>query len=465
MKELASNDAAIRELGARRLMGAMTAFGLVGSGLQEFGKMMTGTSSETLDSINRLAAPYQRNAQFIPVGKDEKGNPEVMDFSHTNPYDMLSRPLHTMFRSLREGSRLDKGGVENTRNAMFETLGEFFEPFFGVSMIYESFVDVLPKGSGIGRGGETVSGAKVYKEVDTVGKQLEKSIIHILDTLRPNMIPLRVPVGSDLGLSDFTFTPVKSPEVSRFIRGTFMDPESVEPTTGRQYTAGGEIFRAFTGLNTQIIDREKVMGFKSQEFKSKRSGAATLFNDVLFLENPSKDTFLEGYVRADNARLKAFRELKLAVDDLQKLGLDDSDIRRIMRDKGVGRQEISSILNDTYRSFRPAKEKRKDAIKKGIDYPFTEIQELIELRDFMQITPTKPVEEPVEEKKDPLNLSNLSIQEPTVSDNVVAKPEPLDITSLDQVVFPSVGTRNVASFLGSNPADIAKNMDIARRTG
>ena len=465
MKELASNDAAIRELGARRLMGAMTAFGLVGSGLQEFGKMMTATSSETLDSINRLAAPYQRNAQFIPVGKDEKGNPEVMDFSHTNPYDMLSRPLHTMLRSLREGSRLDKGGVENTRNAMFETLGEFFEPFFGVSMIYESFVDILPKGSGIGRGGETVSGAKVYKEVDPVGKQLEKSIIHILDTLRPNMIPLRVPVGSDLGLSDFTFTPVKSPEVSRFIRGTFMDPESVEPTTGRQYTAGGEIFRAFTGLNTQIIDREKVMGFKAQEFKSKRSGAATLFNDVLFLENPSKDTFLEGYVRADNARLKAFRELKLAVDDLQKLGLDDSDIRRIMRDKGVGRQEISSVLNDTYRSFRPAKEKRKDAIKKGIEYPFTEIQELIELRDFMQITPEEPVEEPVEEKKDPLNLSNLSIQEPTIDDNVVAKPEPLDITSLDQVVFPSVGTRNVASFLGNNPADIAKNMEIARRTG
>jgi len=89
---------------------------------------------------------------------------------------------------------------------------------------------------------------------------------------------------------------------------------------------------------------------------------------------------------------------------------------------------------------------------------------LIELRDFTQITPKKPVEEPVEEKKDPLNLSNLSIQEPTIDDNVIAKPEPLDIASLDQVIFPSVGTRNVASFLGSNPADIAKNMDIARRT-
>ena len=33
----------------------------------------------------------------------------------------------------------------------------------------------MPRGSGVGRGGETVSGAKVYKPEDTIGKQLEKS--------------------------------------------------------------------------------------------------------------------------------------------------------------------------------------------------------------------------------------------------------------------------------------------------
>ena len=207
------------------------------------------------------------------------------------------------------------------------------------------------------------------------------------------------------------------------------------------------------------------MGFKAQEFKSERSGASTLFNDVLFLEEPSKDTFIEGYVRADNARLKAFRKLKLVVDDLQKLGLEDYEIRRIMKDKGVGKEEVNSVLNDVYRSFRPSDEKRKQAVRKGLDYPFTEIQELIDLRDFMPITPQEDVEPVVKEKKDPLDLSSLSIQEPTNDVNVIAKPEPLDIASLDQVIFPSVGTRNVASFLGSNPADIAKNMDIARRTG
>ena len=410
MKELASDDLAIRELGARRLMGATTSFALLGTGLQEFGKMMTGTSTEDLDAINRLAAPYQRNAQFIPVGKDEKGNPEVIDFSHTNPYDMLSKPYYTMLKSLREGNKLDKDGFQNVRNAMFETMGEFFEPFFGVSMVFESFADVLPKEGvtsfGVGRGGETRSGAKVYKEADDPAKQIEKSLIHVLNTLSPNILGIRVPVGADVGASDFSFTPIKSPEAGRFLRGTFMDPDSVEPTTGRQYTAGGELFRAFTGLNTQIIDREKVMGFKSQEFKSERSGASTLFNDVLFLESPDSETFRRIQESESFARLRAFRKLKLAKDDLVKLGLSDLKIRQIMKEKGLGRQEINSIMNDTYRAFRPSDAKEKEAIKKDFDYPFEGIQDLIDETDFMKITP----EDPVIQKKDPLDLSNLTIQ-------------------------------------------------------
>ena len=468
MKELASDDAAIRELGARRLMGATTSFALLGTGLQEFGKMMTGTSTEDLDAINRLAAPYQRNAQFVPVGKDEKGNPEVIDFSHTNPYDMLSKPYYTMLKSLREGNKLDKDGFQNVRNAMFETMGEFFEPFFGVSMVFESFADVLPKEGvtsfGVGRGGETRSGAKVYKEADDPAKQIEKSLIHVLNTLSPNILGIRVPVGADVGASDFSFTPIKSPEIGRFLRGTFMDPDSVEPTTGRQYTAGGELFRAFTGLNTQIIDREKVMGFKSQEFKSERSGASTLFNDVLFLDSPDSETFLEGYKRADAARLRAFRKLKLAKDDLVKLGLSDVKIRQIMKEKGLGRDEINSIMNDTYRAFRPSDTKRKEAIRKGFDYPFGGIQDLIDETDFMKITP----EDPVIQKKDPLDLSNLTIQTPEVSSNVSSEPQTLNVSSLDRVIAPSINVastdRTSPSLLGSNPEDIAKNMDIARRT-
>jgi len=121
-------------------------------------------------------------------------------------------------------------------------------------------------------------------------------------------------------------------------------------------------------------------------------------------------------------------------------------------------------MNDTYRSFRPSDAKRKEAIRKGFDYPFGGIQDLIDETDFMKITP----EDPVIQKKDPLDLSNLTIQTPEVSSNVSSEPQTLNVSSLDRVIAPSINVastdRTSPSLLGSNPEDIAKNMDIARRT-
>ena len=142
-----------------------------------------------------------------------------------------------------------------------------------------------------------------------------------------------------------------------------------------------------------------------------------------------------------------------------------------MKAKGVGRDEINSVLNDIYRSFRPNKDKRKEAVRKGIDYPFSEIQDLIELRDFLPLSAQKPIQE-AEDKKDPLDLSSLRIQAPksNATSNVASQSTTIPTSpvlpqaSLDQVIFPSAATRNVADFLGSNLDSREKNMDIARRT-
>ena len=93
------------------------------------------------------------------------------------------------------------------------------------------------------------------------------------------------------------------------------------------------MFRAFTGLQSQIIDRDKIAEFKAQEFKGLRSEATTLFTDALRLEDPTKEQMLEAYLRADDARLKAFREMKLNYDSLKQLGFTNNKIARILREK------------------------------------------------------------------------------------------------------------------------------------
>ena len=486
MKELSSDSAAIREIGVRRLTNSIFAFGAMGEGLQRFGQMMTGTSDEEMDAINRRSAPWQKNALLIPVGTDKDGNPEVIDFSHTNPWDMLSKPFHTVLKSLREGAKLDKSGIQNARGAIYDAMGEFFQPFLDTSIIYDAFFDVLPREGitsfGVGRGGTTKSGAKVYKEADSLGVSIEKSLLHIANALKPGAVPVRIPTGADLGVSTFfergEFEPVKSVELSRAARGVFFpeggeflgfNVKAEEPTTGRDYTRAGEIFRAFTGLQTQVIDRDRILQFTGQEFKGKRSGAATLFSDALRLEDPTESQVLEAYIRADDSRFKAFKEMKLAYDDFIKLGLKEGEVLKILKNKaGLGNKELFALKTDQYVPYLPDKKKLLEAKRKGIYVPYNAILRIYKSRFKKRLTPEPKRKELLPDAKNILNTAPVSTDLPPVSTNTQTQvPETTNLSEVvnTQLMTPDPRNREIASFLGGNPEQILKNMQIARRTG
>ena len=195
-----------------------------------------------------------------------------------------------------------------------------------------------------------------------------------------------------------------------------------EPTTGREYTAAGEIFRAFTGLQTQVIDREKILQFTGQEFKGERSSAATLFSDALRLENPTDSQMLEAYIRADDARLRAFRKMKLAYDDFKKMGLRDFEIRKILKQKaGLGNKEISSLQRDRYSPYKIDKKKRIEARRKGIKIPMNTINRVYRNRNNLRLTPHPVKEKSTPDIKNILNNSPVNAPElPPMKQNVVA---------------------------------------------
>ena len=492
MKELSSDSAAIREIGSRRLVNSLFAFGVMGEGLQRFGQMMTGTSDEEMDAINRRSAPWQKNALLIPVGTDKDGNPEVIDFSHTNPWDMLSKPFHTVLKSLREGAKLDKGAIQNARGAIYDAMGEFFQPFLDTSIIYDAFFDVLPREGitsfGVGRGGTTKSGAKVYKEADSLGVSVEKSLLHIVNALKPGAVPIRIPTGADLGImsdpvelkpgSPRAGEPVKSIELSRAARGILFpeggeffgfNVKAEEPTTGRDYTRAGEIFRAFTGLQTQLIDRDRILQFTGQEFKGRRSGAATLFSDALRLEDPTEAQVLQAYIRADDSRFKAFKEMKLAYDDFIKLGLKEGQVIKILKTKaGLGNKELFALKTDQYIPYMPDKKKLLEAKRKGIDIPYNAILRIYKSRFKKRLTPEPERKESSPDAKNILNTAPVSTDLPPVSTNTQTQvPETTNLSETvnTQLLTPDPRNREIASFLGGNPEQILKNMQIARRTG
>ena len=364
MRELSSEDAAIREIGMRRLMSSLSTYSILGPSLRDMSMTLTGVSPEEMEAVNMLAAPYQRNATFLSLGRNDRGNLEVMDFSHFNPFDMLIRPYETVLNSLDKSNKLQEGGFEKGYNAFMAALGEFFEPFVGESIAFSAIRDVMPEAA-FGRGGETLSGAKVYRDVETKMKKVERSIVHLYKQLAPtNIDPFRIPVGADFSEIEF----------SRFPRSILSQrPEfgvsEREPSTGRTYAPSGEIFRLLTGLSTQEIDPSRVAKFKANEFKAKRSEAATLFNDVVNRDFAGEQDYVNGYLSANKARLDAFREFAVQMRALQNLGMGRRELRQILRKERLGKKELRALERGEFLPYSPAETKLEEAKNKDHDIP------------------------------------------------------------------------------------------------
>ena len=438
MKELSSSIPEIREIGMRRLMGSLGTFIALPIAVREMAMNLTDTDEETMQAIQNMSAPFQRASILLPVGNDKNGHKEVIDFSHFSPYDTLVRPFTALVRSLDNSGKLDKGSVESIREAGFEAISTFFEPFTSESIITARLNDILPK-TVYGRGGETISGAKVYKTGDggdSFGDQLSKSFVHVLEGLTPGASPFRVPAGSN-------FNDI---ELGRFARGVL--GEGPEPSSGREYSAPGELLRAVTGINTQSYDTKKLSGFKANEFKANRSTAATLFNREINKSVTTPEALIDAYQRANEARLKTFRTFRRNYLDLLKLGASRTDIIKEFKRNNIGNRELGSILNNRYIPFFPSQKAFIDARRNNHQFPINEIRELFQQSLNISLDPVEEIQE----------KSNVQTQEPVqTSEPVVTNTPTTPVVKTSQVspVARDINTR-LATLLNPNDRIIAE---------
>ena len=440
VKELSSNIPEVREIGMRRLMGSLTTFIALPITVREVGMSLSGTSEEEMQAVQDLAAPFQKNSTLVPVGRDKNGNLEIYDFSHTNPYDVLVRPFTALLRSLDRDGKLGRDGVETVLNAAEESFGEIFQPFFDESIITAKILDISPKTIIGGRGGETETGARIYKTGeggDSLGTKFQKSFIHVLEGMTPGASPFRVPTGAE-------FDDI---EMGRFLRG-ITNPESKEPSTGREYTRLGEMVRATLGVNTQVFDPDRLGIFKAQEFKANRSTAATLFNRVNNRAVVTSEEFIKAWTDANRARLRSFRKARKDFLGLQALGATEEEVIERFKKEGVGNREIQSIIQNRFIPFFPSRDAFIEAEEKGHNIPEDELEELYNSFDGIPIDPIEETEE----------VSELTTQEPVqksepVTTNVPSSP----VVSTPQVspVARDINTR-LATLLNPNDRIIAE---------
>jgi hypothetical protein len=347
-----ANAEGIRNIGRRRMAGAIGTFGVMPAAVANLGYALSGVSRDEMKAYQRsFSAPWEKNAVLVPIGRDEDGNLQYVNFSTTNPYDSIISMFNAAINEADEGYRQGKSAGEITLRAGFETLKDFFEPFLSQSIVTEAFLDVTA------RGGKTSTGAQVYNPQDSTGDILGKSFAHVLEGIMPNVVPAEV---KNLNPANMQFEP------SRFARGVVgsVAPGVINPKDklGRERKLSEEMFRVFTGVTPMQFDPEFALRINAGRLQRAQTDAKRIFNSVLDDGNLTADQMVRAYQQANDRKRVVDEQYFQVIEDLQTLGMSKGQIRKLLKQNKIGgadqimrgRFEPFKLTDDARRKMRTA---------------------------------------------------------------------------------------------------------------
>ena len=450
--ELASESASIRKIGLRRLTGAITTFGALPAAVSAASYELSGVSEEEMKAYQRSLAPsWEKNARLVPTGRDkETGLPTYVNYSYSNPYDMLEKIAIAAINKAEQGQREGKSGGRIVFEAANESMRELFAPFTEEAIITAKLRDVFdPEAETIGlrqvgqliggRGGRTVTGAKVYNEEDSAGDKLAKGFRHVIDGILPSAIPIDVRSG------EF--------EISRFGRGVVSGlgleglGVSTKDRMSRERELSKDLARAFSGITENPIE-STALKFKGYEFSRARTNANNIFTTISNRGNATSQDFEDAYRRASAASFRAQSRMFNIVEDMRLLGMSNSQIRKVFRDAGIG--GINNIMRGKFDPIDISPTVRKNVRRNELDLPRKEINRI---RNEFRNLPLGTMSPPEEEETPILDLEPVS-QAPTIAptQQVAAAGAP-----------PSAAQAGVAPLGGSRTLSAANNPQLQQQ--
>ena len=337
--EMSSPIKSVRDRGTQRMLGLIGTTTVLPAAIPLLGYKLSGVSKEEMEAYQKYFAPeWEKGAILIPTGKDEEGKIKYINFSTSNPYDNLGRAAVRFFREFSEAKEQGKGPGQILTDVMYNSVKEYTEPFLSEGMLTEALLDVTI------RQGKTSTGAEVYDPQDSVGDKAGKIIAHVANTTLPNLLP--VDLNNVLSPKDFA-------EPKRFIRGTVgaIAPNIVDPKTkiGRE-TSGLEILSSIGGVSTQEFNPKKGLEFAAFRMQRAQNNARSQFNTLTDDANISSRSLYDGFVKANEAKLRVDKEYYQIIKSLQTMGMKKGELRRILKNNKIG--GVNSILRGKFEPFK-----------------------------------------------------------------------------------------------------------------
>jgi len=322
--EMTSKIPAIEKLGRKRFASFALTVGGIPKIYQQSMMAIHDVSEEEMEALRKIVPEWSRNSTLVPTGRDKDGYLKYVDFSYSNAYDFLMRPINAVYNSINEGQNdsvslkasLGKGLQEGTR--------ELLEPFASQSLITEAVVDSVIKG-GVGK-----NGRRIWSEQDEPFEKIIKGVGHIAKSVIP-------------------------------MQSTFKQMERLAKSVTGETGDYGEEFKlsdelpGLWGFRSVQANPERSLQFKLGKFGSNLKKTENLFTSPLLKGGRvTPQDILEKYQYSEARRFQVLKQMAKDVDAMRDLGVPDYKIRKKLKArKGLNKEVISSLMSGVYTPKKP----------------------------------------------------------------------------------------------------------------
>ena len=324
-RELTSTNPFVRQMGARRLIGASATLGGIGKVVQETAEYMTGVTPEQMDAFQRSFAPeYQKNSTLIPLTQpDDEGKFKYFNFSYTNPYNSLVTPINAMINAFGDGS-LNKDSVDTMiMNGLFGNpttkrkgaITEFFSPFIDESIGTERVADL------IFRNGRKREGGRVWYDQDTLDTKIGRGIDHIMGGLTPGAFS-------------------SAQRIWEGATGTFTD-------SGTMRDSKTELMALMSGIRVEETKPLASMPFVLASYGKDNISIRSKFSKQAYSARTSGEEKLAAYKDYITESFDSQNKMYQLVKDAEAMGLDSYDLKKAFKGR-LTKSAIDNLFRGTF---------------------------------------------------------------------------------------------------------------------
>ena len=338
LREIASKDPILRQMGYRGIFGQYITLGGAGTAAVKIAESATGITEEMMDAYkNHFGPEFYKNSRLVPLTTNEKGVFKMADLSAFLPYDTVTRPFEAVVNQFKNRDQKYQSTLNFTLETAAKATSELLGSFFDTPIFLEPIIDVIY------RGGKTRTGSVIYSPTDDTDVKIRKVMEHVIKVNEPGIIT--------------TGRKIKLAAEAGFTKG------------GTSYDMQDLIIGLGTGVKPQNVDISKALDFTVSKYSKIRSDVykGEKFYSTADVYNRGPDVLVKEFIDIQREAFQQQKEIYNAIQAAKKFGLSDYDIKKIFTERGLGSSAINKLMRGEFVpvNFSESRfEKKVDKIKK-----------------------------------------------------------------------------------------------------